>query len=108
MSGLKISGCVLSTPKRHSNLRYLTVGPRALSGHSEYKRQSLRSGQNVPPSTTDLDQVRLPLIALVVLSSRCSVMGRFTACRKLIGTAIVTTGAIRAVNVMLVGQSVVS
>jgi manganese transport protein len=63
----------------------------------------------VPSSTTNLDQVvRLPLIALVVLSSRCSVMGRSTECGKLIGTAIVTTGAIRAVNVMLVWQSVVS
>jgi hypothetical protein len=87
----------------------LTVGPPALSGHSEYKRQNVRSGQNVPPSTTDLDEVvRLPLIALVVLSSHCSVMGRFTACRRLIGTAIVAAGAIRALNVMLVWQSVVS
>jgi manganese transport protein len=63
----------------------------------------------VPSSTTNLDQVvRLPLIALVVLSSRCSVTGRSAECGKPIGTAILTTGVIRAMNVMLVGQSVVS
>jgi manganese transport protein len=50
----------------------------------------------------------VPLIALVVLSSRRSVMGRFTACRKLIGTAVFATGVILALNVMLVWQSVVA
>jgi manganese transport protein len=50
----------------------------------------------------------VPLVALVVLSSRRSVMGGFTAGRKLIGTAIVATGVILALNVMLIWQSVVS
>jgi manganese transport protein len=50
----------------------------------------------------------IPLVALVVLSSRRSVMGGFTAGRKLIGTAVVATGVILALNVMLIWQSVVS
>lgn len=50
----------------------------------------------------------VPLIALVVLSSRRSVMGRFTACRKLIGAAVFATGVIVALNVALVWQTVVS
>jgi manganese transport protein len=50
----------------------------------------------------------VPLVALVVLSSRRSVMGRFTACRKLIVTAVVATGMILALNVMLIWQSIVS
>jgi manganese transport protein len=50
----------------------------------------------------------VPLVALVVLSSRRSVMGGFTAGRKLIGTAVVATGVILALNVMLIWQSVVS
>ncbi|HEY1996554.1 Nramp family divalent metal transporter [Paraburkholderia sp.] len=50
----------------------------------------------------------IPLVALVVLSSRRSVMGRFTACRKLIGTAVVATTVILALNVMLIWQAIVS
>jgi manganese transport protein len=44
----------------------------------------------------------------VVLLSRRSVMARFTACWKLIGTAVVATGEILALNLMPVWQSVVS
>jgi manganese transport protein len=50
----------------------------------------------------------VPLIALVVLSSRRSVMGQFTASRKLIGTAAVATGVILVLNVMLIWQAVAS
>jgi manganese transport protein len=50
----------------------------------------------------------IPLIARVVLSSRRSVMGRFTACRQLIGTAVVAKGLILTLNLMLIWQSVVS
>jgi len=50
----------------------------------------------------------VPLVALVVLSSRRSVMGKFTACRKLIGTAVIATGVIFTLNVVLVWQSFVS
>ena len=50
----------------------------------------------------------VPLVALVVLSSRRSVMGGFTAGRKLVGIAVVATGVILSLNVMLIWQSVVS
>jgi manganese transport protein len=50
----------------------------------------------------------IPLIALVVLSSRRSVMGRFTACRKLVGITVVATGVILALNAMLIWQWVAS
>lgn len=47
----------------------------------------------------------MPLIALVVLSSRRSVMGHFTACKKLTGTAVIATGAIVALNLALIWQA---
>ncbi|MFZ4875927.1 Nramp family divalent metal transporter [Janthinobacterium sp. Mn2066] len=47
----------------------------------------------------------MPLIALVVLSSRRSVMGHFTACRKLTGAAVLATGAIVALNLALIWQA---
>jgi len=47
----------------------------------------------------------MPLIALVVLSSRRSVMGRFTACRKLTGAAVIATTAIVALNLALIWQA---
>ena len=50
----------------------------------------------------------VPLIALVVLSSKPSVMGRFAAGRRLIVTAIIATGVILALNLMLIWQAVVS
>jgi manganese transport protein len=50
----------------------------------------------------------IPLIALVVLSSRRSVMGGFTAGRKLTAIAIAATGVIVVLNVLLIWQSVVS
>ncbi|MDC6130427.1 hypothetical protein PPH41_21335 [Burkholderia gladioli] len=50
----------------------------------------------------------VPLIALVVLSSRRSVMGGFTASRKLIATAAVATAVILALNVTLIWQALVA
>ncbi|RFU44748.1 Nramp family divalent metal transporter [Paraburkholderia sp. DHOC27] len=50
----------------------------------------------------------VPLVALVVLSSRRSVMGRFMASRKLIGVAVVATAVILVLNVLLIWQSVAS
>jgi manganese transport protein len=50
----------------------------------------------------------VPLIALLVLSSRRSVMGRFTAGWKLVGTAVFATGVILALNLMLIWQSIFS
>jgi manganese transport protein len=47
----------------------------------------------------------VPLVALVVLSSRRSVMGRFTACRKLTVAAALATGAIVALNLALLWQA---
>ncbi|MBB5370644.1 MULTISPECIES: Nramp family divalent metal transporter [unclassified Janthinobacterium] len=47
----------------------------------------------------------MPLIALVVLSSRRSVMGRFTACRKLTVAAVIATTAIVALNLALIWQA---
>jgi manganese transport protein len=46
----------------------------------------------------------LPLVALVVLSARPSVMGRFAAGRRLTWTAALATGAIVVLNVALVWQ----
>ncbi|WP_374046760.1 Nramp family divalent metal transporter [Massilia sp. YIM B02763] len=46
----------------------------------------------------------VPLVALVVLSARPSVMGRFAACRRLTWTASLATGAIVALNAALVWQ----
>jgi len=50
----------------------------------------------------------IPLVALVVLSRRRSVMGRFTASRKVTGAAIVATGVILSLNVMLIWQALAS
>ncbi|MBB5606045.1 MULTISPECIES: Nramp family divalent metal transporter [unclassified Janthinobacterium] len=47
----------------------------------------------------------MPLIALVVLSSRRSVMGSFTACRKLTGAAVIATTAIVGLNLALIWQA---
>jgi manganese transport protein len=47
----------------------------------------------------------VPLVALVVLSSRRSVMGRFAACRKLTALAALATGAIVALNAALIWQA---
>jgi len=47
----------------------------------------------------------MPLIALVVLSSRRSVMGHFTACRKLTGAAVIATTAIVGLNLALIWQA---
>ncbi|TFW24332.1 Nramp family divalent metal transporter [Duganella callida] len=47
----------------------------------------------------------LPLIALVVLSARPSVMGRFAACRKLTWTASAATAAIVLLNAALIWQA---
>lgn len=47
----------------------------------------------------------VPLIALVVLSSRRSVMGRFTAGRKLTGMAVLATAAIIGLNLALLWQA---
>jgi manganese transport protein len=47
----------------------------------------------------------MPLIALVVLSSRRSVMGHFTACRKLTGAAVLATAAIVGLNLALIWQA---
>jgi manganese transport protein len=47
----------------------------------------------------------VPLIALVVLSSRRSVMGRFTASRKQICVAALATATIVALNVALLWQA---
>ena len=47
----------------------------------------------------------MPLIALVVLSSRRSVMGHFTACRKLTVAAVIATTAIVALNLALIWQA---
>jgi manganese transport protein len=46
----------------------------------------------------------VPLVALVVLSARPSVMGRFAACRKLTWAAGLATGAIVALNAALIWQ----
>lgn len=46
----------------------------------------------------------VPLVALVVLSARPSVMGRFAACRRLTWTAALATGAIVVLNAALVWQ----
>jgi manganese transport protein len=46
-----------------------------------------------------------PLIALVVLSARRSVMGRFTACRKLICAAGAATAVITALNGVLLWEA---
>ncbi|WP_070108360.1 Nramp family divalent metal transporter [Burkholderia plantarii] len=50
----------------------------------------------------------VPLVALVVLSSRRSVMGRFAAGRKLLVAASVATGVIVVLNAMLIWQAVVA
>lgn len=50
----------------------------------------------------------VPLVALVVLSRRRSVMGQFVASRKITGTAIVATGVILSLNVMLIWQALAS
>jgi manganese transport protein len=47
----------------------------------------------------------LPLIALVILSSRSSVMGSFTACKKLIGSASALTALIVGLNGVLIWQA---
>ncbi|MYM73855.1 Mn(2+) uptake NRAMP transporter MntH [Duganella sp. FT134W] len=47
----------------------------------------------------------VPLIALVVLSSRRSVMGRFTAGRKLTAMAVLATAAIIGLNLALLWQA---
>jgi manganese transport protein len=47
----------------------------------------------------------VPLVALVVLSSRRSVMGAFTAGRTLTWLAALATGAIVALNLALLWQS---
>jgi manganese transport protein len=47
----------------------------------------------------------LPLIALVILSSRRSVMGSFTACKKLIGSASALTALIVGLNGVLIWQA---
>jgi len=47
----------------------------------------------------------VPLVALVVLSCRRSVMGQFAASRKITCTAIVATGVILSLNTMLIWQA---
>ncbi|MEK6424072.1 MAG: Nramp family divalent metal transporter [Burkholderia gladioli] len=50
----------------------------------------------------------VPLIALVVLSSRRSVMGRFAASRKIVVVAGLATAVILALNIALVWQAIVA
>ena len=50
----------------------------------------------------------VPVIALVVLSSRRAVMGQFTASRTYIATAVVATSVIVALNAVLIWQALFS